>query len=86
MLTSQAQNALLKVLEEPPEYATILLGAKSEESLLHTIVSRCQRVDVSKDSGVDAIDTLIEFSEFLDMSEGERLFWSEDFSKNNREK
>lgn len=44
-LTSQAQNSLLKTLEEPAGDALILLGASSEEELLPTIVSRC-RVEV----------------------------------------
>lgn len=41
-LTIEAQNALLKTLEEPPEKAMLLLGAKDEAVLLPTVVSRCQ--------------------------------------------
>ena len=40
-LTVQAQNALLKTLEEPPEYAVILLIADGLSSFLPTILSRC---------------------------------------------
>ena len=40
-LTTQAQNALLKTLEEPPEYAVIMILTTSMESLLPTIQSRC---------------------------------------------
>lgn len=40
-MNPQAQNALLKTLEEPPEYAVILLLVTNEESLLATIRSRC---------------------------------------------
>ena len=40
-MTVQAQNALLKTLEEPPEYAVILLLAGNVNGLLPTIVSRC---------------------------------------------
>lgn len=40
-MTVQAQNALLKTLEEPPEYAIILLLTTNVESLLPTILSRC---------------------------------------------
>jgi DNA polymerase III subunit delta' len=43
LLTDEAQNSLLKTLEEPPEYATIILNAKTENSLLSTIVSRCRK-------------------------------------------
>lgn len=40
-MTVQAQNALLKTLEEPPEYAVILILTSNVESLLPTILSRC---------------------------------------------
>lgn len=39
-----AQNALLKVLEEPPSRAVLVLTATSPASLLPTTVSRCQRI------------------------------------------
>lgn len=40
-MTVQAQNALLKTLEEPPEYAVILIPTTNVEALLPTILSRC---------------------------------------------
>lgn len=40
-LTVQAQNAILKTIEEPPEYAIILLLTTNEQSFLDTIRSRC---------------------------------------------
>lgn len=40
-MTVQAQNAILKTLEEPPEYAVILLLTGNVNSLLPTILSRC---------------------------------------------
>ncbi|MBR4084991.1 MAG: DNA polymerase III subunit [Lachnospiraceae bacterium] len=40
-MTPQAQNAILKTLEEPPEYAVILLLVSNMNSLLPTILSRC---------------------------------------------
>lgn len=40
-MNTQAQNALLKTLEEPPEYAVILLLTANLNALLPTIVSRC---------------------------------------------
>ena len=39
-LTPAAQNALLKVIEEPPAYGRIILCAKKEEDLLPTVLSR----------------------------------------------
>lgn len=46
-MNEQAQNALLKVLEEPPLYATIILVTSNKEKLLNTIKSRV--VDVQFD-------------------------------------
>lgn len=40
-MTEQAQNALLKTIEEPPGYAVILLIAENVEMFLPTILSRC---------------------------------------------
>lgn len=40
-MNTQAQNALLKTLEEPPEYAVIILLTTNLEVLLPTILSRC---------------------------------------------
>lgn len=42
VMTIEAQNALLKTLEEPPEEAVLLLGAPSDANLLPTILSRCE--------------------------------------------
>lgn len=43
-MTKEAQNSLLKTLEEPPEYAVIILIASNESNLLNTIKSRCTKV------------------------------------------
>lgn len=40
-MTPQAQNALLKTLEEPPEYAVILILTTNVDTLLPTVLSRC---------------------------------------------
>ncbi len=40
-MNAQAQNAILKTLEEPPSYAVILLLAENAEAMLPTILSRC---------------------------------------------
>jgi len=41
-MTEQAQNALLKTLEEPPGHIIIIMLAVSQYELLSTIISRCQ--------------------------------------------
>lgn len=45
-LTVQAQNALLKTIEEPPSYAVILLLTTNAGMLLPTILSRCVKLDL----------------------------------------
>lgn len=47
-MTKEAQNSLLKVLEEPPEYASIILIASNENKLLNTIRSRCIKINFNK--------------------------------------
>jgi len=47
-LNENAQNALLKALEEPPQYAQFLLVTHSPWGLLPTVRSRCQRMDFSR--------------------------------------
>ncbi|MCI5649571.1 MAG: DNA polymerase III subunit delta' [Fusicatenibacter sp.] len=45
-MTLQAQNALLKTIEEPPAYAVILLLADNPDALLPTITSRCVQLNL----------------------------------------
>lgn len=45
MLTTQALNALLKTLEEPPENVMFILATTDPQKLLQTILSRCLRLD-----------------------------------------
>ena len=47
-MTKEAQNCLLKTLEEPPQYIVIILIAADEDKLLNTIKSRCTKVTFSK--------------------------------------
>ena len=48
LMTTEAQNCLLKTLEEPPEYATIILITSNESKLLNTIKSRCTKIYFKK--------------------------------------
>ena len=48
LMTVEAQNCLLKTLEEPPEYAIIILVLSNENKLLSTIKSRCTKVSFHK--------------------------------------
>ncbi|MFT3784606.1 MAG: DNA polymerase III subunit gamma/tau [Tepidisphaeraceae bacterium] len=45
MLSKAAFNALLKIMEEPPEHVKFILATTEAEKILPTILSRCQRYD-----------------------------------------
>jgi len=59
MLTGEAFNALLKTLEEPPEYAVFILATTEPHKLPLTIVSRTQRYDFKRLSNQDVQNHLI---------------------------
>ena len=48
MLTTQAWNALLKTLEEPPPHVKFLFATTEPHKVLPTIISRCQRFDLKR--------------------------------------
>lgn len=55
MLTTQAFNALLKTLEEPPGHVVFVLCTTDPQKLLDTILSRCQRFDFHRISNEDIL-------------------------------
>lgn len=84
-ITTEAQNALLKVLEEPPENTIVLLICESSEGFLPTIISRCKIISLDKESsGIN----LKEYGEILlalkDMRVGDRLKLAQDNSKDKK--
>ena len=58
-LNEQSQNALLKVLEEPPGNAIFILIAESKASLLDTILSRCIVLTLSNPEADVALDYIL---------------------------
>ena len=48
MLTTEASNAFLKTLEEPPAHVVFILCTTEVQAILKTIVSRCQRYDFTR--------------------------------------
>ena len=48
LMTKEAQNCLLKTLEEPPEFVIIILVLANESKILNTVKSRCMRIFFSK--------------------------------------
>ena len=74
LMTKEAQNCLLKTLEEPPEYAILILIATAESSILPTIKSRCMKISFEpiekqalkkylESQGIEATKNLLEISQ-----------------------
>lgn len=59
-LTVQAQNALLKTIEEPPAYGIIMLLTNNKDSFLQTILSRCVSLEMRPVASTDIINYLRE--------------------------
>lgn len=77
-LTHDAQNALLKILEEPPSEAMLILGAPSDAKFLPTVLSRCQitRVQGTGDK-VQRENYKEDIKKLLNASIGERFEYVE---------
>ncbi len=56
MLSKQAFNALLKTLEEPPEYLKFIFATTEIKKIPVTVVSRCQRFDLSRIKASELFD------------------------------
>ena len=62
MLTTEAFNALLKTLEEPPEYVKFIFATTAPNKVPATIISRCQRFDFKRVSIKTIVELLEEIS------------------------
>lgn len=87
LLTLPAQQALLKLLEEPPLHTIIIMTVDKEESLLPTICSRCQiirLVDIfqNQEKENEGVDKLLKEDT---VTIGERLELAESVSQNRPE-
>ena len=58
MLTTEAFNALLKTLEEPPDHVKFIFATTDPNKLPATIISRCQRFDFKRIQFTDLCDSL----------------------------
>lgn len=85
-ITHVAQNALLKVLEEPPANTIIILLVENKESILPTILSRCSLIELNADSKNQLTEYLKVLGSLSSTSGiGERLKLAQDLSKNKQE-
>lgn len=85
-LTTEAQNALLKTLEEPPEHALIFLLASTKEGFLPTILSRCKVITLHEEQETLSEKDKEAYQKVLQdlptYGVGERLKIAQDVTKN----
>ncbi len=72
MLTTQAWNALLKTLEEPPPHVKFFFATTEAHKVIPTIVSRCQRFDLKR------IPVSIIANQLREIADKEHVFIDED--------
>ena len=69
VMTKEAQNSLLKTLEEPPEYVTIILITSNENTFLPTIKSRCTKIVFNKLTNAELTNVLEKEYNYSNISE-----------------
>lgn len=84
-LTTEAQNALLKTLEEPPIYASIILLTKTQEALIPTVLSRCQKVAVENSKEGDEGREESEIRKVIQMTVEQKFAWAQEKAKEEKE-
>ena len=93
-LTEEAQNALLKVLEEHSAYVSIIVCIQKESDLLPTVMSRCQQVKLQPKTGAVAGEGAaagaeegfsVSILDLLSETEGARLTQAEELAKHERD-
>lgn len=75
MLTTEAFNALLKTLEEPPAYCLFVLATTELHKVPATIASRCQRFDFGRAPADKVVDRLRLVADGLDAHVEEAALW-----------
>jgi DNA polymerase III gamma/tau subunit len=81
LLTPQAQNSILKIIEEPPHFTHVYLLANSERNFLKTILSRTQLIDEKNDPDRDFVLA----KKFIDSDLNNKFKQSEKLAKQSRE-
>jgi len=74
-MTTEAANNLLKTLEEPPEYARIILTTKQEKLILPTIMSRCRKIKVPFEESLTVPENYLSPDELGKMSVAGKFKW-----------
>lgn len=84
-LTLQAQNALLKTLEEPPQHTYIILSCRNPDLLIPTIVSRCQIIYLSDQNQINENLSPLFIKELFSKNPGQRIDAISQYTKNKDE-
>jgi hypothetical protein len=88
-ITIEAQNALLKLLEEPPPNTIIYITTLNKELLLPTILSRCKIIDLKDNSSELSKQELSQYLNILislsTIGVGEKLKLAQDIAKNKED-
>lgn len=79
-LTLDAQNTLLKTLEEPPTKTLIILCTKKAEDLIPTVISRCRKIPLTTDT-TQVTQDFITLPSLLKLNLAEKLEKSLEISK-----
>lgn len=88
-ITIEAQNSLLKVLEEPPNYTIIVLVSANKELFLPTILSRCVLIELEDEDLKLSEEEIKSFTDILSnlpkYEAGDRLKIAETYGKTREE-
>ena len=85
-LTLQAQNALLKTLEEPPQHSYIILSSPTSDLLIPTVVSRCQIIILPGNENQQNENISLAFiKDLISKNPGQRIEIISQFTKNKDE-
>ena len=88
-LTTEAQNALLKILEEPPAHTYVILSATTDAYFLPTVLSRCKTIILEEKTNTSSDDDIFQYTSILEKltsgSVGEKLALAETVAGNKDE-
>ena len=90
LMTDRAQNRILKVLEEPPEYAVFIFLTSQTDLMLDTVLSRCQVISEDKTTEVNTdepmMEKVLELAKGIETADVGRVFEYGPYLKKEKEK
>ena len=75
-LNVQSANTLLKTLEEPPPYATIILTTLDEQKILPTILSRCSKIRLGFTADLSGVENYMDPLQLREKTVAEKFKWA----------